>query len=154
MVHMLKAIKHLSMNSTLLEVLQNANAIEILTKILEEQKSGPYSTVRSGLLLPLLHHTSPKPVIHLYLSCRKWRITSSKPATTSVDSTNPDKKKLRRPASFPVSCALSSPSHRSSSSRCLYSVTSRVQVRAAGCFYGSMMGWRCIFAYWRIRTSK
>jgi hypothetical protein len=42
---MLKAVKHLSMNATILEVLQNANAIEILTKLLDEQSSGPYSTV-------------------------------------------------------------------------------------------------------------
>lgn len=42
---MLKAIKHLSMNATLLEVLQNANAIEILTRILDEQSSGLHSTV-------------------------------------------------------------------------------------------------------------
>jgi hypothetical protein len=41
---MLKAVKHLSMNATLLEVLQNANAIDILTKLLDEQSSGPYST--------------------------------------------------------------------------------------------------------------
>ncbi|KIP02523.1 hypothetical protein PHLGIDRAFT_130695 [Phlebiopsis gigantea 11061_1 CR5-6] len=44
LVHMLKAVKHLSMSATLLEVLQNANAIEILVKILDEQSSGPYST--------------------------------------------------------------------------------------------------------------
>jgi hypothetical protein len=44
LVQMLKAVKHLSMNSTLLEVLQNANAIEILTKLLDEQSSGPFST--------------------------------------------------------------------------------------------------------------
>lgn len=43
---MLKAVKHLSMNSTLLEVLQNANAIEILIRILDEQSTGPHSTVR------------------------------------------------------------------------------------------------------------
>jgi hypothetical protein len=43
---MVKAIKHLSMNATLLEVLQNANAIEILTRILGEQSSGLHSTVR------------------------------------------------------------------------------------------------------------
>jgi hypothetical protein len=43
---MLKAIKHLSMNATLLEVLQNANAIEILTRILDEQSTGLHSTVR------------------------------------------------------------------------------------------------------------
>ena len=33
------------MNATLLEVLQNANAIEILTRILDEQSSGLHSTV-------------------------------------------------------------------------------------------------------------
>jgi hypothetical protein len=38
---MLKAIMHLSMNAMLLEVLQNANAIEILTWILNEQSPGP-----------------------------------------------------------------------------------------------------------------
>lgn len=42
---MLKAVKHLSMSPTLLEVLQNANAIDILVKILDEQSLGPYSTV-------------------------------------------------------------------------------------------------------------
>lgn len=46
LVQMLKAVKHLSMNATLLEVLQNANAIEILIKILDEQSAGPYSAVR------------------------------------------------------------------------------------------------------------
>ncbi|KAK7023029.1 cytokinesis protein sepH [Favolaschia claudopus] len=44
LVQMLKAVKHLSMNATLLEVLQNANAIEILVRILEEQSSGPHAT--------------------------------------------------------------------------------------------------------------
>ncbi|TCD65509.1 hypothetical protein EIP91_002557 [Steccherinum ochraceum] len=44
LVHMLKAVKHLSMNAPLLEVLQNANAIEILVKILDEQDSSPHST--------------------------------------------------------------------------------------------------------------
>ncbi|EKM49713.1 uncharacterized protein PHACADRAFT_214230 [Phanerochaete carnosa HHB-10118-sp] len=43
LVNVLKAVKHLSMSATLLEVLQNANAIDILVKILEEQSSGPYS---------------------------------------------------------------------------------------------------------------
>jgi len=45
LVQMLKAVKHLSMNATLLEVLQNANALEILIRILDEQSSGPHSTV-------------------------------------------------------------------------------------------------------------
>ncbi|KAJ7465176.1 hypothetical protein FB451DRAFT_1262864 [Mycena latifolia] len=48
LVQMLKAVKHLSMNATLLEVLQNANAIEILIRILEEQSSGPHSTEMSN----------------------------------------------------------------------------------------------------------
>ncbi|KIY52431.1 Pkinase-domain-containing protein [Fistulina hepatica ATCC 64428] len=44
LVQMLKAVKHLSMNPTLLEVLQNANAIEILVRILDEQHSGRHAT--------------------------------------------------------------------------------------------------------------
>ncbi|GBE85072.1 predicted protein [Sparassis crispa] len=48
LVLMLKALKHLSMNANLLEVLQNANAIEILVKILDEQSSGPYGTEMSN----------------------------------------------------------------------------------------------------------
>lgn len=45
LVQMLKAVKHLSMNANLLDVLQNANAIEILVRILDEQDTGPHSTV-------------------------------------------------------------------------------------------------------------
>ena len=45
LVQMLKAVKHLSMNAALLEVLQNANAIEILVRILEEHSSDLHSTV-------------------------------------------------------------------------------------------------------------
>lgn len=45
LVQMLKAVKHLSMNGSLLEVLQNANAIEILVRILDEHNSSPHSTV-------------------------------------------------------------------------------------------------------------
>ncbi|KAF5380735.1 hypothetical protein D9757_007156 [Collybiopsis confluens] len=44
LVLMLKAVKHLSMNVALLDVLQNANAIEVLVRILEEQSNSPYST--------------------------------------------------------------------------------------------------------------
>ncbi|KAL0576321.1 Protein kinase of the Mitotic Exit Network [Marasmius crinis-equi] len=48
LVLMLKAVKHLSMNVTLLDVLQNANAIEILVHILEEQSSGPHGAEMSN----------------------------------------------------------------------------------------------------------
>ncbi|KAH9922944.1 uncharacterized protein B0H18DRAFT_1085777 [Fomitopsis serialis] len=48
LVQMLKAVKHLSMNANLLEVLQNANAMEILVKILDERSSGPYGTEMSN----------------------------------------------------------------------------------------------------------
>ncbi|KAF5360481.1 hypothetical protein D9756_004630 [Leucocoprinus leucothites] len=48
LVLMLKAVKHLSMNAMLLEVLQNANAIEILIRILEEQSSGPHHAEMSN----------------------------------------------------------------------------------------------------------
>lgn len=44
LVQMLKAVKHLSMNANLLEVMQNANAIEILIRLLDEAKAGPHST--------------------------------------------------------------------------------------------------------------
>ena len=40
---MLKAVKHLTLNTNLLEVLQNANTLEILIKLLDEQGSGSYS---------------------------------------------------------------------------------------------------------------
>jgi hypothetical protein len=53
LVVMLKAVKHLSMNPTLLDVLQNANAIEILTRILDEQQSGVHSTVG-----PVIHSST------------------------------------------------------------------------------------------------
>ena len=68
LVHMLKAVKHLSMSATLLEVLQNANAIDILVKILDEQSVGPYSAVRlsqsqvvseTSLLIPRIGNVKP-----------------------------------------------------------------------------------------------
>jgi hypothetical protein len=78
---MLKAIKHLSMNATLLEVLQNANAIEILTRILGEQSSGLHSAV----WLSQKSSNSPCPgsadSSHFV---RKCPITYSRHATTSV----------------------------------------------------------------------
>lgn len=49
-VTMLKAIKHLSMNSTLLDVLQNSNAIEILVQILAKAMDSQ-DTVRSLYLV-------------------------------------------------------------------------------------------------------
>ena len=49
-MHMLKAVKHLSMNVALLEVLQNANAIEILVRILDEHSTGLHSTVWTSCL--------------------------------------------------------------------------------------------------------
>ncbi|KAJ3794940.1 armadillo-type protein [Lentinula aff. detonsa] len=48
LVLMLKAVKHLSMNISLLDVLQNANTIEILVRILEEQASSLHSTEMSN----------------------------------------------------------------------------------------------------------
>ena len=45
LVQMLRAVKHLSMNVSMLEVLQNANAIEILVRILNEHSYDLYSTV-------------------------------------------------------------------------------------------------------------
>ncbi|KAH9932708.1 kinase-like protein [Epithele typhae] len=51
LVQMLKAVKHLSMNANVLEVLQNANAIEIVVKILDEQCSGPLGTEMSNHII-------------------------------------------------------------------------------------------------------
>ena len=50
LVVMLKAVKHLSMNATMLDVLQNVNSIEILVHILEEQTGGMHTAVRTYLL--------------------------------------------------------------------------------------------------------
>jgi hypothetical protein len=76
-VLMLKAVKHLSMNPTLLEVLQNANAIEILIRILDEQATGPHSAVSSNDWLPVTEHIlTPSP--------RKYQITFSKRVIISV----------------------------------------------------------------------
>lgn len=47
LVNVLKSIKHLSMNVALLDTLQQANAIDIIVKILEIQEHGPHTTVRS-----------------------------------------------------------------------------------------------------------
>jgi len=47
---MLKAVKHLSMNATVLEVLQNANAIEILIRILDEHSFDPHSAEMSNYI--------------------------------------------------------------------------------------------------------
>lgn len=88
---MLKAVKHLSMNSTLLDVLQNANAIEILVRILDEQSSGPHSTV-CVLAVTMMSFT--------YLESRKCPIISSRPASTSAASTNRVK---RRPHKLELS---------------------------------------------------
>jgi hypothetical protein len=79
---MLKAIKHLSMNATLLEVLQNANAIEILTRILGEQSSGLHSAVRSSQKSPFFF---PCPgCADSIRFVRKCPIIYSRRATTSV----------------------------------------------------------------------
>lgn len=48
LVQLLKAVKHLSMNALLLDVLQNANAIDILVRILDEQSSSLHSTEMSN----------------------------------------------------------------------------------------------------------
>jgi len=91
LVQLLKAVKHLSMNATLHEVLQNANSLEILISVLEQQSSGPHSTVIPFLLFFLL--------TYLISRCRKFPTMSSKPATTSVALTNRVRKKQRRRAS-------------------------------------------------------
>jgi len=61
LVQLLKAVKHLSMSATLHEVLQNANSLEILISVLEQQSSGPNSTVIPPFLLFFLFLTYLSP---------------------------------------------------------------------------------------------
>jgi hypothetical protein len=46
-VVMLKFIKNLSMLSSTLETLQNSNAIEVLTKLLDKSRTAPHFKVRA-----------------------------------------------------------------------------------------------------------
>lgn len=74
LVVMLKAVKHLSMSPNLLEVLQNANAIDILIKILDEQSTGPYSTVSPSYLTSECEEFDTKSAIqemsnHIFQTC-------------------------------------------------------------------------------------
>jgi hypothetical protein len=88
---LLKAIKHLSMSQSLLDPLQNANAIEILIELLEKHHScSPHYTVS-------LHDIYVGVVF--YFHRRSHRITSSKHVITFADSTKAVRKKLRKPAS-------------------------------------------------------
>ncbi|KZS90479.1 hypothetical protein SISNIDRAFT_475331 [Sistotremastrum niveocremeum HHB9708] len=48
LIHMLKAIKHLSMSANLLDVLQNSNSIDILVRLLDEHGTGPHGTEMSN----------------------------------------------------------------------------------------------------------
>lgn len=90
LVVLLKAIKHLSMSQSLLDPLQNANAIEILIELLEKHNScSPHYTVGP-------HNKYLGVVFHF--SCRSHRITSSKRAITFADSTRVVRKKLHKPA--------------------------------------------------------
>ena len=75
-MNMLKAVKHLSMNATLLEVLQNANALEILIRLLDEQNSGSYNAA-SGFTDPYFQR-------HTHFVHRKSPIISSKRVITSA----------------------------------------------------------------------
>ncbi|KAG8846902.1 hypothetical protein FRB96_001747 [Tulasnella sp. 330] len=75
LVMMLKAAKHLSMNATMLDVLQNANAIEILVRVLDEQSAGPHSAV-SSMQLALKGSTNNTPTSdfqeisnHIFQTC-------------------------------------------------------------------------------------
>jgi len=75
LVNMLKAVKHLSMNATLLEVLQNANSLEILIRLLDEQSSGSHNAVNNP----------PEPAsITTYSVGRRSLITYSKRVITSA----------------------------------------------------------------------
>ena len=137
LVLMLKAVKHLSMNVALLDVLQNANAIEILIRILEEQSSSPHSTVGRFIIsdILILQLTSRSPAI-----LRKCQTIFSKHATTSAASTDHGKKKLHRRALSHVCSESSRPNLLSNNSPCPSSVTLLAPARVVGRFFGSMMG--------------
>ena len=75
-MNMLKAVKHLSMNATLLEVLQNANVLEILIRLLDEQSSGSYSAAS------IFTHSYFQR--RIYFINRKSLITYSKHVITSA----------------------------------------------------------------------
>jgi hypothetical protein len=79
LVQMLKAVKHLSMNASLFEVLQNANALEILIHILDEQLSGLHSTVCFIIIIEFGDYR-----IHLVFGTRKSPIMYSRHVTTSA----------------------------------------------------------------------
>lgn len=66
------------MNATLLDVLQNANALEVLIRILDEQSSGPHGTVWNSAMI-LVSDDSPDANYF-----RKCPIISSRHAITSV----------------------------------------------------------------------
>ncbi len=90
----LKAIKHLSMNSTLLDVLQTSNAIEILVQILAKALDSQ-DTVRfywTGIWRNFI------------ISIRKRLTTCFKHASISVDSTSHDKRKPHRLELFRACC--------------------------------------------------
>lgn len=58
------------MNPTLLDVLQNANAIEILVRILDEQASGVHATVRRSIRPPFLILTTRQEISnHVFQTC-------------------------------------------------------------------------------------
>ena len=75
-MNMLKAVKHLSMNANLLEVLQNANALEILIRLLDEQSSVSYNAASISIL--------PRSQRRTHYIDRRFPITYSKRATTSA----------------------------------------------------------------------
>lgn len=71
LVHMLKAVKHLSMNANLLEVLQNANAIEILVRLLDEDRGGPHGTASRSFNMRALYSGCASQEIsnHIFQTC-------------------------------------------------------------------------------------
>ena len=143
---MLKAVKHLSMNATLLEVLQNANVLEILIRILDEQSSGPHSTVS----------LFPTTCLCIPLKCfvRKYRIMCFRYVIISVVLTNRVRKKPRKQASFPTSSGSLKQVRLSSSLRCLFFATWPVPERAVGPCCGNTMEYHCMSSCWMIHTSK
>lgn len=124
LVVLLKSVYHLATTASTLEVLQNANAIEIVTDVLADNISGPHSTeisnhVRPRRCRPLSPATDRDP-------CPENR--SYKRSTSCAGSTSPDRRRRRRRASFPFSQRSSKRHPHSSSLQSRTSSSSRSDV--------------------------
>lgn len=131
LVQMLKAVKHLSMNASLLDVLQNANSIEILVRILDEHSSGPHITVNR-------YFEDYRCQTNVCLR-RKFRTTYSRRVITYVASIKLGRKKRHRQVSFRASNASLSLALLSDNSLYRFFVTLQARRRVVEHCFGNTM---------------